>query len=452
MHEKNDLSQGKVLPVLIKFTIPIMLSLLLQIAYGTVDLWVAGQFATVGDVSGVTIGSQIMQTITALFMGLSTGATVLIGQYIGRKEPDKATKTVGVSILLFGILALVVTVGLLLTNEWVTALMNTPEDSFSQTVDYLFYSAIGAVFIVFYNLLGSIFRGIGDAKTPLVTVAIACAFNVVLDLVLIAGFGMGAAGAAIATTVAQAMSVVLSVMMIRKRKLPFEFGLRYLSLDGKHIKKILALGIPLAMQSALVSASFLFVTSIINGFGVAASAGVGVCSKIVGIIMIVPNSFTQSLSAFVAQNFGAKQYARTDQGLKYGMLLSLGFGVIMAYFGWFHGEWFTRVFTSDAEVTTAALQYLRSYSIDTILVAVLFSMTGYFNGCGKTTFVMLQAVLSAFFIRVPLAYLFNGLEGATLFTIGLATPASTSLQIIACGIYYWYYQKSFKKSFTFSEI
>ncbi|MFI3312728.1 MAG: MATE family efflux transporter, partial [Eubacteriales bacterium] len=283
---------------------------------------------------------------------------------------------------------------------------------------------------------------IGDSKTPLVTVTIACIANVILDLALVAGLNLGAIGAAIATVTAQAISVLLSIFFISKKTLPFTFSVKSISLDWSYAGRMLQLGVPVALQSGLVCVSFLVVTSIINRFGVVASAAVGIVSKITNIVMVVPSAFMQSLSAFTAQNYGAGKLNRGNTGLKYGMLLSMAVGLVMAYLAWFQGTFFIRFFTDDPETTVAAISYLQSYAIDTLFVTVLFSMTGYFNGCGKTSFVMWQSVLGAFCIRIPLAFLFSNLPNTTLFIIGLGTPASTLLQIVACAIYFKHCQKT----------
>lgn len=441
MQKQTNLTEGDVVPTLLRFTFPILLSLLLQTTYGTADLLIVGQFSTISETSAVTIGSQLMQAITQLFTGLSLGTTVLIGKYIGSGDDKKATLVVGVSIVLFFFLALVGTGGLILFNGQIANLMNTPPESLAQTKNYLFICGIGTTFIVFYNLIGSIFRGIGDAKTPLLTVFIACIVNIVLDLLLIAVFDLGATGAAIATTTAQATSVVLSLFIIRKKKLPFAFTKKDIRYNDAVCKKILKLGIPVATQGILVSISFLFITAIVNNFGVHASAAVGIVEKATGLILIVPLSFMQSLSAFTAQNLGAGQFKRAKQGLFWAIVLSLIFGCFTGFIAMFHGTLLTRLFTSDPETTVFALSYLKSYAFDCIFVAAMFSFCGYFNGYGRTTFVMLQSVAGSFLIRIPLAYLFSTFENTTLFLIGMSTPISTFLQIILCVIFFRYVTK-----------
>lgn len=451
MSKQVNLSEGPLLPTLLAFTLPILFSLLLQTAYGTVDLLVVGQFASLGDVSGVTVGSQSMQTITSFCTGLAMGTTILLGRYIGAKEHRNASRVLGTSILLFALLAVLITTGVLLGRDTIVRLMQTPAESQAQTYAYLTICGIGAIFIVFYNLLGSIFRGIGDSRTPLIAVAIAFFVNVVLDLLFVAVLELGTTGAAMATTIAQGTSVILSLLMLRKKSLPFPFTPHDIRFDRQIVADILRLGLPMAIQSILVSFSFLSITAIINGFGVATSAAVGIVEKITGIIMLIPLSFTHALSAFTAQNLGANRPKRAKAGLKWSFLISLAVSILMAYLGAFHGTIFTRLFTSDPETTALALLYLKAYSFDTLLVAFLFSITGYLTGCGKTTFVMVQALIGAFVIRIPLAYCFSLINGVTLFVVGLATPISTVVQNTLCLLFYLYLSHTEKKNHTLAK-
>ena len=440
----TNLTHGNILPTLIKFTIPILLSILLQTAYGTADLFIVGQFSDVANVSGVSIGSQLSQIFINLCVGISMGATVLIGRYIGAKDDNRASKVVGSSIFGFSILAVLCTIIILTFSDTLITLMQAPSESFAHAKSYLFISGTGAVFIVFYNLLGSIFRGIGDSKTPLLTVFIACITNIILDLIFVAGFNMGAAGAATATVIAQAVSVLLSVIVIRKNGLPFKFKPKHIKFNKKYINAILKIGIPSALQMVLASFSFLALSSIMNGLGVAASAAVGIVGKITGVILVVPQAFSQSLSSFTAQNIGANRLDRANKGLIYAISISLLFGAITAYLSFFHGTLFTQMFTSDPDATAASLSYLKSYSPDCLLVAFIFTFNGYFNGCGKTTFVMLQSILGAFLIRIPFSYWFSTFDNTSLFLIGLAIPLSSLVQIFSSGIYFKRSQKELK--------
>lgn len=438
---KQNLAEGKLLPTLLKFTLPIMVALFLQVAYGAVDLLIVGQYGTVGDVSGVTIGSQVMQMITNICTGLAMGTTVLLGQSIGAGKAREGGEIMGASIVLFGAIAVSLTITLVALNGTMVSLMQTPTESLSQTSSYLLICSIGTFFIISYNLLGSIFRGIGDSKTPLIAVGIAFVCNVIGDVILVCFCQLGATGAAIATVSAQAISVIVSLIIIRKKELPFAFKGKYIRFHLGYIRKILILGVPIGLQSGLVSISFLAITAIVNGMGVVASAGVGVTEKLTGFIMLVPISFMQALSAFVAQSYGANDLKRSKQGMFYAIGISFTIGLFMSYICAFHGHLLTNIFVTDPEVSAAAAMYLKAYAFDTVFVTIMFSMTGYFNGIGKTNFVMIQGVIGAFCVRIPLAYFISLLPNTTLFLVGLATPSSTVLQIVMCVVYYQYLKK-----------
>lgn len=423
--KQQNLTSGNVLSVIITFTIPILLSMLLQIAYGTADLFIVGQFSDVANVSGVSIGSQLTQVFTSFCVGLSMGTTVLIGRYMGEDHKEAATKVVGVSIYLFTIIALVGTILMMGMSGIFTTLMQTPEESYLMTKTYLLITGAGTVFIVAYNVLGSIFRGIGDSKTPLIAVAIACMINIILDLILVAGFNMGASGAAIATVVAQGFSVLISLVLIRKKGLPFAFSKSDVKRDKDVMVGIVKIGIPTAMHMVLSGFSFLIISAILNSLGVAASAAVGIVSKIVSFILVIPQAFGQSLSAYTAQNLGANRMDRARKGLWIAIGLSLVYGVGTGYLSYFHGNIFTQVFNPDTATNLAALDYLKAYAPDCLLVAFVFTFAGYYNGCGRTTMVMINGVAGAFLIRIPLSYYFSTLDNTTLFLIGLAIPIST---------------------------
>lgn len=436
MSKDKNLVDGPVLSTIVKFTIPILLSILLQIAYGTADLFIVGQFSDVANVSGVSIGSQITLLFTNFCVGISMGTTVLIGKYLGAKENDKAAKVVGASIVLFTALALICTILMVGFSDFIIGSMQAPKESFGFAKSYLIITGIGCVFIVAYNVLGSIFRGIGDSKTPLIAVAIACIINIVIDVILVAGFNMGANGAAVATVIAQAFSVLLSVVIIKKNGLPFEFKKVYIRWNKKYVKGIIKIGAPTALQLVLSNFSFLVISAILNSMGVAASAAVGIVSKIVGFVLIVPMAFGQSMSAFTAQNIGAKRMDRAKKALVCSIVLSAIYGIITGYLSYYHGHIFTNIFNPDYETGLAAIDYLKAYAPDCILVAFMFTFAGYFNGRGNTTYVMLNGVAAAFLIRIPISYYFSILESPSLFMIGLAIPISTTFQIVAYVLYY----------------
>ena len=436
MKQTQNFTEGQIFAPLLRFAGPVLLALLLQTMYGAVDLLVVGQFGTAADVSAVSTGSMVMQTVTVVVTGLAMGLTVLVGRKIGEGLREEAGKIIGSGICLFGALAVVLSIIMVFAAPVMAELMQAPAEALDKTVTYITICSAGAVFIVAYNLVGSIFRGIGDATMPLITVAIACVLNIIGDLVLMALLQMGTAGAAIATVAAQAVSVVLSLVLIRRRELPFTLRAKDLRPKGTWIRQILLLGIPIALQDLLVNISFLTITAIVNSLGLTASAGVGVAEKLCGFVMLVPSAYMQAMSAFVAQNIGAGKPQRARKALLCGIASSLVVGAVMGYLTFFHGDWLAGLFAKDADVIAAAAEYLKAYAIDCLLTSFLFCFIGYFNGTGNTVFVMLQGIIGAFGVRLPVSWIVSRLPGASLFHIGLATPASSIVQILLCGAFF----------------
>lgn len=435
MNKTQNFTEGKIFAPLIRFAVPVLLALFLQAMYGAVDLLIVGQFGGESAdvfVSAVSTGSQIMMTLTVVITGLAMGLTVYVGERIGAGKRQEAGEIIGSGITLFALISLVVTVIMVSTSSPLTKLMHAPAEAFADTVWYVTICSAGMLFIVAYNLIGSIFRGIGDSKIPLLTVAIACVLNILGDLLLVAVFGLGAIGAALATVFAQAVSVVLSLCIIRKRKLPFQFSRKYLRPKGVHIRFILRLGIPIALQDLLVSISFLAILAIVNDIGLMESAGIGVAEKVCAFIMLIPSAFMQAMSAFVAQNIGAQRFDRAKRALFYGIATSLTVGIAVGYFSFFHGDILAGIFAKDAAIIAPAAEYLKAYAIDCILTAFLFCFMGYFNGCGNTTFVMAQGIIGGICVRLPVSWAMSKVLPVSLFRIGLATPISSSVQILLC--------------------
>lgn len=445
MSKVSNFTEGKIFSPLLKFAIPILAALFLQTMYGAVDLLIVGQFGHAADVSAVSTGSQVIMTITMMITGLSMGITILIGQKLDEGKSKEAGDVVGSGISIFAVLAIIITILVVVFASPISTFMHAPKEAFDSTVMYIKVCASGAIFIVAYNIIGGVFRGLGDSKTPLITVGIACVSNIIGDLIFVGLFKMAATGAAIATVMAQAISVILSLVIIKKRGTPFEFSRESIKFHKNLTSKIIKYGAPIALQDGLVHLSFLVIMIIGNSLGVIPSAGIGVAEKLVGFIMLIPSSFSQAVSAFVAQNYGAKKYDRARKVLLYSISASLCCGVVMFYFIFFHGDLLAGMFSKDREVVLAAWEYMKAYGIDCLLTAIMFSMVGYFNGCGKTTFVMIQGIVGAFCVRIPVSYLMSKILPVSLFKVGLATPMSTFVQIILCVIYFIILSKKLNK-------
>jgi putative MATE family efflux protein len=426
---------------LIRFAFPVLVAMFLQTMYGAVDLLIVGQFASTADVSAVATGGQLMQFLNVMAIGISMGTTILLGQHIGAGKGGESNAIIGTGITIFAILSVVITVVTMAFANLFASWMNAPAQAFALTASYIRICGGGALFIVAYNAIGSIFRGMGDSRTPLIAVAIACVANIAGDLLLVARFGMGTRGAALATIFSQGLSVAICLPLIGNGKQGTKFKPKDLRIQPALAKKTLAYGLPLALQDGLVSISFLAIIAIMNSLGLIASAGVGVSEKLAGFIMLVPSSFGQSLSAFVAQNIGAGKFYRAKRSMRYCMGIAFAIALFISYATYFHGDLLCRIFSKESEVVAAGWEYMKGYSIDVLRTSFLFCFIGFFNGCGKTRFVMAQGIVGAFGIRVPVSYLMSRIAPDSLFRIALATPISSVVQILLCIVYFSMLQK-----------
>lgn len=433
----GNFTEGKILSPLVRFMLPIVGALFLQAMYGAVDLMVVGLFGDASSLSAVSTGSSIIQMVTMFVSGLTMGTTILIGRHIGENDPKRAGKTVGAAICLFVVVAVVVSVLMFALAMPLTQVMQVPEEAIGQCVSYLQICGAGMIFVTAYNVISGIFRGIGNSKLPLIFVAIACVVNIIGDLLLVGVFHMDVAGAALATIAAQAVSVILSLVIIKRTGLPFEFNKKMIRFHKHEIKSMLMLGLPIALQDTLTSLSFVLVNSMVNSLGLLSSAGYGIASKVINFIMLIPSAFMQAMSAFVAQNIGAAKPERAKKALFLGMGTALCVGTVMFLIGCFGGSLLSAIFSTDAQVIAASASYLRSFSLDCIITCVLFCFMGYFNGCGRTKFVMIQGLIGAFGVRIPLSYLICRTVGS-LFLMGFATPAASLVSGIICIFYYRY--------------
>lgn len=435
--DKSDFTQGSILAKLSFFMLPILGALVLQAAYGAVDLLVVGRFGSTSGLSAVSTGSQVLNLVTFVVTQLAMGVTVLIARYLGEKKPQYIGQVIGGAAVVFTLLAALLFVILVFFARPISGLMQAPAEALDSTARYVGICGGGILFIVAYNMLSAIFRGLGDSKSPLIFVLVACIVNVVGDLVLVAGFHLDAAGAAIATVAAQAVSVVCAVVMLVKKKLPFRISRADFRLNPQ-CKKFLGIGLPLALQEFLTQLSFLALCAFVNRLGLTASSGYGVACKIVNFAMLIPSALMQSMASFVSQNVGAGNGKRAKQSMFTGIGIGLVFGCAMFALVWFRGDALSGIFTPDAAVIANAYAYLKGFAPETIATAILFSMVGYFNGNDKTVWVMVQGLVQTLLVRLPMAYVMSIQPNASLTKIGLSAPVSTTVGIaLNMGFFLW---------------
>ena len=434
---KSDFTQGSILGKLVPFMLPILGALILQAAYGAVDLLVVGRFGTTSGLSAVSTGSQVLNLVTFVITQSAMGITVLIARYIGEKKQQQIGALIGGSIVVFAMISAVLFVVMIVFSRPIAVLMQAPAEAVSLTSMYVKICGGGIFFIVAYNLLAAIFRGLGDSKSPLIFVAVACVVNIAGDLILVAGLHLDAAGAAIATVFAQAVSVVFALLLLFKRNLPFTIKKSDFRIN-EYCNRALKIGLPLALQECLTQISFLALCAFINRLGLEASSGYGVACKIVNFAMLIPSSLMQSMASFVSQNVGAGNEKRARKALFTGIGVGLTIGLIVFVFIMFKGDLLTGIFTTDEAVIQKGYDYLRGFALETMVTAILFSMIGYFNGHDMTVWVMTQGLIQTLLVRLPLAYYMSIQPDASLTKIGFAAPVATMFGIVLNMIFYIY--------------
>lgn len=440
--EAYDLTTGNVARTLTAFALPFLFSNFIQAFYGATDLFVVGHYAGSSAVSAVTIGSQLMYIVTSIILGLSMGTTVMLGRRMGEKDERGLALVLGNTIWIFSVLALVLMPLMLWQTRNLLALVQTPPEAVKEAVQYVMICSAGIPFIVSYNVISSILRGLGDSKTPMYFIGVACVVNVILDFLLAGPAGMGAAGTAVATVAAQAVSSVYAVWYLRKHGLPFRFSRKDIGWEKRNGRGIFKVGLPIASQDFLIQISFMVITIIANSRGLIDSAAVGVVEKIIHFIFMVPFAFLSAISAMTAQNAGAGKMDRARLTLKYGMGITVAYGFVLCLASQVFPEAMLSVFSKDSEVIRAGAGYLRSYSIDCVLAGMAFSFNGYLCGMNKAMIPFLHNVASIFLVRVPMAYFLSKSFPDSLFPMGFASPLGTLFSLLIIGVYFWYSKKN----------
>lgn len=435
---ERNLTTGSVFKTIVYFSLPYLLSYFLQTLYGMADLFIIGQFGGVAGSTAVANGSQVMHMLTVIIVGLAMGTTVIIGHAIGAKNTGEAAKVIGNSVTLFMTVAVGLMGILIFFVRDIVNLINTPSEAIEGTVNYLIICFIGIPFITAYNIISSIFRGLGDSKSPMYFIGIACVANIALDYLFIGAMDMGASGAALGTTLAQTLSVIISLAVIKRRRSDIRLKREDFIPRRDIMGRILKVGVPVAVQDGCIQIAFIIITIIANRRGLNDAAAVGIVEKIISAVFIVPSSMLASVSALAAQNIGAGKHDRADKTLRYATMITTIYGVIVAVVMQFVSAWAVGIFTSDAAVIVLGSQYIKGYIWDCIFAGIHFSFSGYFCAYGKSYIGFVHNILSIVLVRVPGSYLASKLYADTLFPMGLAAPAGSVLSVIICvGAYIW---------------
>lgn len=431
---ERDLTKGSLFRNIIVFSLPYLLSYFLQTLYGMADLFIVGQFNGVDSITAVSVGSQVMHMLTVMIVGLAMGATVTIGKAVGARQPEKASITVGNTIVIFMGLSVVIMLLLLLLVKPIVTAVSTPQEAVSSTVMYLMVCFIGIPFITAYNIISSIFRGLGDSKSPMYFIAVACVANILLDYLFIGAFHLGAMGAALGTTLAQMVSVIVALTIIVKRKTGILLQKGDFKLQPDIIGQILKIGIPIAVQDGFIQIAFMVITVIANQRGLNDAAAVGIVEKIIGVVFLVPSTLLSAVSALSAQNIGAGKHERAEATLRYAIIMAAAFGLVISVIVQFTGSSIVGIFTEDRQVILLGNQYLKAYIWDCMFAGIHFSFSGYFCACGLSGISFLHNALAIVLVRVPGAFLASKYFADTLYPMGMAAPAGSLLSVMVCVI------------------
>lgn len=439
------MTKGSIFRNVVYFSLPYLLSYFLQTLYGMADLYIVGQFDGVEATTAVSIGSQIMHMLTVMIVGLAMGTTVTIGKAIGAGDKKKCADAIGNTVVLFLTVAVIATILLLFCVDPIIRIMSTPQAAVAGTTKYLIICFIGIPFITAYNIISAIFRGLGDSKSPMYFIAIACVCNIALDYLFIGLLHMGAAGAALGTTLSQTISVLISLYMIRIKKTGISISRKNLRPRKETMAEILLIGTPVALQDGLIQVAFLFITVIANKRGINDAAAVGIVEKLISLVFLVPSSMLSTVSAISSQNIGAGLYDRAKKTLQYCTLIAMGYGVLMIILIEPFASPVVGLFTKNLVVRAMGAQYLRGYIIDCMFAGMHFCFSGYFCAYGMSGISFLHNVLSMGCIRIPGAYLMSKWFPKTLFPMGLAAPAGSVLSVLICVIAFVWLQKHQKR-------
>lgn len=431
--EKN-LTSGSVFQNIVYFSLPYLLSYFLQTLYGMADLFIIGQFNGVGDITAVSVGSQVMHMLTVMIVGLAMGSTVSIGKAIGAKHPERARTAIGNTVTLFLGVSVACMALLLLLVRPIVSLMSTPKEAVAGTVTYLTVCFVGIPFITAYNIISSIFRGLGDSKSPMYFIAVSCGANIALDYLFIGGFRMGTIGAALGTTLSQTISVILALTVVIRQKTGIKLTRECFRPQREAMGQILRIGVPVALQDGFIQVAFIVITVIANRRGLNDAAAVGIVEKVIGVVFLVPSTMLSTVSTLSAQNIGAGKHDRAAATLRYAVCITVGYGMAVSLATQFVAEPVVGMFTEDAIVILLGGQYLRGYIWDCIFAGIHFSFSGYFCAYGMSGISFLHNFLSIVLLRIPGAFLASKYFADTLFPMGLAAPGGSLLSVLICVI------------------
>ncbi|MEQ2678874.1 MATE family efflux transporter [Enterocloster citroniae] len=430
MKNDNLLTEGNVFRVLLKFSVPFLIANIIQALYGAVDLMVIGWYCAPESVAAVSTGTQVTQIITSMVSGLTLGSTIMVGKYTGMKDEDRTRRTIGTTLSVFAVIAILLTIVMLTFKGPILTALKTPAASMKEADDYVTICFYGIFFICGYNAISAVLRGYGDSRRPMYFVALSCVLNIIGDIMFVKYLGLGVAGTALATVLSQSISMICSIIYLNRSRFIFTFSFKNLRIDRSLAKELAMVGIPISSQECMVRLSFLYLTSVTNRLGVNAAAAVGIASKYDVFAMLPATSIASALAAITAQNYGAGKPERARQSLAAG----IGFSVLASslFFLWaqLSPQTMIGLFNTNPDIISAGIPFFHSCSFDYLAVSFVFCLNGFMNGRSKTVFTMISCCFGALALRIPLIWLAYTYCPDNLFVIGSIAPAVSGFMAV----------------------
>lgn len=439
MDQRNSLVTGSAGKRLISFSAPIILANLIQAIYGFVDMIVVGRYIGPAGMSAVSMGAQITAVVMILVGGFSNGGTIISAQLFGRGEQKEIPRVLGTILSFFTIIAVIATVALIIFAKPLLTVINTPEVAFDQAVQYFLICILGTIFVYAYNSMAAILRGVGNSTVPMIIVITTVILNAVLDILLIAVIPLGVVGAAVATITSQFISMLMIAVYIKKKTDYFDFKLSSFKIDKNYLKLVVKIGLPQSIQFLFASSSAVFLSGLINVYGVNASAAAGAASKIQTLANLPAQGMMAGLLALTAQNLAANEPKRVMKGMWTGMLFAGAISLVIYVLCFIFPDETFHIFTPDTDVINAGIDFLQLMAISFVLESFMFCMFGVISGAGYTPLTMVCGILSAFVARYSSAWILSrvfmlGFNGIALsYTVGPVVSSAICIIFLLTG-------------------
>lgn len=428
----TDLTTGNLWVKIFRFSIPLIITNLLQAIYNIADMMIVGHYVGKTGMSAVSNGGQVTAVVLCIVLGISNAGAVMVAQLTGAKRKNEVSKLMGTLMVTFIVIAIALTVIVSIGSVPILHWLNTPESAYDDTYSYLRICVMGTVFVYIYNFMRAVLNGSGNSKAPMVLIFISTCTNLVLDLLFVGVCSYGTAGAAFATLLSQIMSAVMIIVYTAKKTDLLDQGMNLFYVSVDYLKTLLKIGLPQSIQFSLTTLSFLCLAGLVNTYGVEASAAAGAVSKLSSFAVLPAQAVMGALITMTAQNIGAMQFDRALKGTKMGILYSLPLAMAFFLLSLLKPDFMLGLFVDDQSVINIGLRYLQILATSFLIEAIMFCLFGLLTGAGYTNITLICAIVSSFIVRYGLAKIFTLVTPLGFLGIAAAYPFAPIASTVIC--------------------